>query len=220
MKVPALRPGRRIEGISAVLLPFTAEDTPDWGGFRGLLDRTWSAGLTPAVNMDTGYVHLLTLEERERVLATTGDMAAGRRFVAGAFIEDLDGDPVALYLRAIEQIRRQGGTPIIFQCGALARSRDEDVVSIYRAIAAAGAPLLAFELGTMFAPFGRIYSSDVVARLMDLDAFVGVKHRRCRGSDGANAGGISARCGQQLQRGIRHAGRDGARRRHSDRVSA
>ena len=59
VKVPPLRPGRRIDGISAVLLPFTRAGAPDWDGFRRLLHRTWAAGLTPAVNMDTGYVHLL-----------------------------------------------------------------------------------------------------------------------------------------------------------------
>jgi hypothetical protein len=54
MQVPPLVPGRSIEGNSAVLLPFLADDRPDWNGFRALLERTWAAGLTPAVNMDTG----------------------------------------------------------------------------------------------------------------------------------------------------------------------
>ena len=174
--IPPLCPGRRIEGISAVLLPFTAEDTPDWEGFRRLLDRTWSVGLTPAVNMDTGYVHLLTMGERERVLATTAEVAAGRRFVAGAFIDGRDGDPPALYGREVDRIRRRGGEPIIFQCTALARCSEDDALDVYRAVGAAGPPLLAFELGQIFAPFGRIYSLDFFARLLDLDAFVGLKH--------------------------------------------
>jgi dihydrodipicolinate synthase/N-acetylneuraminate lyase len=174
--IPALCPGRRIEGVSAVLLPFTLEDTPDWEGFHRLLESTWSAGLTPAVNMDTGYVHLLTIDERERVLATTGDAAAGRRFIAGAFIDGLDGDPSRLYARDVDRIRRRGGEPIIFQSTALARGSEAGALEVYRAVAAAGPPLLAFELGQMFAPFGRIYSLDFFARLMDLDAFVGLKH--------------------------------------------
>ena len=81
MHVPPLKPGRTIEGISAVLLPFTINDQPDWTSFQGLLERTWAAGITPAVNMDTGYVHLLTDDERARVLAVTQDVAKGRRFV-------------------------------------------------------------------------------------------------------------------------------------------
>ena len=71
MEVPAMRPRRTIEGISAVLLPFDLDDRPDWAGFRHLLARTWQAGLTPAVNMDTGYVNLLTSVEREQVLRET-----------------------------------------------------------------------------------------------------------------------------------------------------
>ena len=174
--VPPLKPGRVIEGISAVLLPFTAQDTPDWESFRRLLDRTWTAGLTPAVNMDTGYVHLLTAEERGRVLAETQEVARGRRFVAGAFIEGEDGDPAALYTGEVDRIRQRGGTPIIFQCSAIARATDAQVADLYARIGETGGPLLAFELGTMFAPFGRIYSDDLVGRLLGIEAFVGLKH--------------------------------------------
>ena len=176
VRIPPLQYGRRPDGISAVLLPFTTRDAPDWNGFRHLLDRTWAAGLAPAVNMDTGYVHLLTPIERQRVLDETSDVAAGRRFVAGAFIEGLDGDPDALYLCEVESIRRHGGTPILFQCSQLARLGEREVLNVYARVASAGGPLLAFELGTMFAPFGRIYSSDFISRLFELDAFVGLKH--------------------------------------------
>jgi dihydrodipicolinate synthase/N-acetylneuraminate lyase len=176
MPLPSLKPGRKIDGISAVLLPFGADDQPDWPGLRVLLDRTWAAGLTPAVNMDTGYVHLLTPAERARVLDETREASAGRRFVAGAFIEGQPGDPAPLYRRAIERIRAHGGTPIVFQCSALSRSPEADVLAVYREIGHAGGPILAFELGSMFAPFGRIYSSDFISRLMQIDAFTGIKH--------------------------------------------
>jgi dihydrodipicolinate synthase/N-acetylneuraminate lyase len=174
--VPALKPRRAIEGISAMLLPYGLDDRPDWEGFRRLLDRTWTAGLTPAVNMDTGYVNLLTPAERERVLLETADVAAGRRFVAGAFVEDDPRPPAEAYRDAIDRIRKHGGTPIVFQCSALVRQTDHGVLDTYRLIANAGGPLLAFELGTMFAPFGRIYSSGLFAGLLDLEAFVGLKH--------------------------------------------
>jgi dihydrodipicolinate synthase/N-acetylneuraminate lyase len=174
--VPALKPGRKIEGISAVLLPFGGDDLPDWESFRGLLDRTWSVGLTPAVNMDTGYVHLLSAAERAQVLLEAENVARGRRFIAGAFVENEEGEPVALYHREIDHIRQRGGTPIVFQCSALARLDDLQAADFYAQVGAAGGPLLAFELGTMFAPFGRIYSEVVIRRLMDVEAFVGLKH--------------------------------------------
>jgi dihydrodipicolinate synthase/N-acetylneuraminate lyase len=176
LNVRPMLPGRHIDGISAVLLPFAADGTPDWDGFSRLLGRTWAAGLTPAVNMDTGYVHLLTVPERAQALSTARQMAAGRRFVAGAFIEDLDGDAVALYCAEIDRIRKHGGVPIVFQSSALTRLDEADVFKAYEAIARAGPPLLAFELGEMFAGFGRIYSTDFFDRLLDLDAFVGLKH--------------------------------------------
>ena len=59
MSIPPIRPLRTIVGISAVLLPFTDDGDVDWPGFEALLDRTVAVGITPAVNMDTGYVQLL-----------------------------------------------------------------------------------------------------------------------------------------------------------------
>ena len=155
---PVLRTGRTIEGISAVLLPFTSDDRIDWASYRSLLDTTWAAGLSPAVNMDTGYVHLLTAEERARVLAETRDVAAGRRFIAGAFIEGDTRPPAVAYGEAIDRIRAHGGTPILFQCSALGQLSEDAVINVYTEVGRTGGPLLAFELGTMFAPFGRIYS--------------------------------------------------------------
>ena len=173
---PALRPRRRIEGISAVLLPFTTAGRPSWPDFTRLVARTWDAGLTPAVNMDTGFVNLLSPAEREQVLAVTAELARGRRFVAGAFIEHEEGEPSHLYRCAIDRIRAAGGVPILFQCSALRDAPESAVVEVYAEAARGGGPLVAFELGTMFAPFGRIYTLDGVRRLMDIPAFVGLKH--------------------------------------------
>jgi dihydrodipicolinate synthase/N-acetylneuraminate lyase len=174
--IPPLRPGRRIEGLSAVLLPYAQDDSPDWEGFRGLLDRTWTAGLTPAVNMDTSYVNLLTDDERARALAETRDAAGGRPFVAGAYIEGQPGDPATRYLREVERIRRHGGTPILFQCTEVSALDEAAALTVYRKVGDAGGPLLAFELGQMFAPFGRIYTLDFFRGLLDTPAFVGLKH--------------------------------------------
>src|SRR5271165_4018467 len=89
--IALLRPRRRIDGISAVLLPFDPGGAIDWPAFRAHVLRTALAGLMPAVNMDTGYVHLLGDGERRRVLAETRDVLAGRCFVAGAFVADHPG---------------------------------------------------------------------------------------------------------------------------------
>ena len=176
MTIPVLQPGRAIEGISAVLLPYLPDARPDWESFRALLDRTWTAGLTPAVNMDTGYVNLLSPAERARVLAETAEVGDGRRFVAGAFIEGEVGNLVRLYLREVEAIRAVGGTPILFQCSALAELSEDGIYDVYAGVAAERGPMLAFELGTMFAPFGRIYSEDLFKQILGLESFVGAKH--------------------------------------------
>src|SRR5688500_13233469 len=176
MPFPALRTGRRIEGISAVLLPYGPSDRPDWPTYRALVERTYAAGLTPAVNMDTGYVNLLSRGERERVLAEAAEVAGGRTFVAGAFIEGESGEPDALYGREVEAIRHRGGLPILFQCSALGRAAEAELLDVYRRVGEAGGPLLAFELSPLFAAFGRIPSLEFFRGLLDIPAFVGLKH--------------------------------------------
>ena len=167
---------RHIEGISAVLLPFTDEGRIDFAGLAQLLERTVAAGLQPAVNMDTGYVNLLTGEERRAVLATTREVLGGRPFVAGAFVEGREGDPLALYVREIEEIRAHGGTPILFQCSEFKGLAPAELVALHRALAEHCPRLLIFELGEMFAPFGQIYGVDLLRELMQIPQITGLKH--------------------------------------------
>ena len=63
-----VRPRRTITGMSAVLLPHTAGGAVDWDGLAAHVARTAGAGLTPAVNMDTGFVQVLDEATRDRVL--------------------------------------------------------------------------------------------------------------------------------------------------------
>ena len=82
--------------MSAVLLPFEGDGQIDWPGFRRHVERTLTAGLTPAVNMDTGYVGLLDDSTRRRVLDETRGVLAGEAFVAGAFVADRPGGAIGV----------------------------------------------------------------------------------------------------------------------------
>jgi dihydrodipicolinate synthase/N-acetylneuraminate lyase len=126
--------------------------------------------------MDTGYANLLTPAERLKILDLMPATVNGRRFVAGAFVEGESGDLVSLYTRETDHIQQRGGTPILFQSTALACLPDAELVETYRRIAAQCETLLAFELGEMFAPFGKIYSLEVVGELMGIPQIVGIKH--------------------------------------------
>jgi dihydrodipicolinate synthase/N-acetylneuraminate lyase len=169
-------PKRNIEGISAILLPFYRDGMPDIDGFLAHVERTYSAGLTAAINMDTGYANLLTPAGRLRILDLMPAAADGRRFVAGAFVEGETGDLVSLYTRETELIQQRGGIPILFQSTALTSLPDDELVNIYRRVADQCDELLAFELGKIFAPFGQIYSLEVVSELMGISQIVGIKH--------------------------------------------
>jgi dihydrodipicolinate synthase/N-acetylneuraminate lyase len=172
-----IRPRRRILGMSAILLPFLDDGGIDWKGLAGHIERTAQAGLRPAVNMDTGYVQLLDAHERTRVLEVAS-AHAGSGFVAGVVVEDRPGDPCDRegYARRIEEVEAHGGLPIVFPSHGLAALDPDAWVETHRALAQGCDRLLAFELGPMFVPYGRIYPLEAYRGLLEIPGCVGAKH--------------------------------------------
>lgn len=162
-----IRPGRKIDANSAVLLPFKPDGTPDHGQFEEHLLRTRASGITPAVNMDTGFGPQLSPAQRVEILKLTRRALGSADFIAGA------GPFGESYEEAVRSVLDQGGIPILFQSDAFARG---DVVALYRRILHPCPKALAFELGTMFAPFGRIYDLETWERLLEIPNLVGAKH--------------------------------------------
>jgi hypothetical protein len=181
-----VRPGRAITGMSAVLLPFHAGGTDvDWAGFEDHVLRTAEAGLVPAVNMDTGYVQLLDPDRRAEVLDRTAALV-GDRFVAGAFVADRPGAPLDLdgHRRVVDEVAGRGGLPVVFPSHGLTAGDDDAWVGAHAALAATTDRFLAFELGPMFVPQGRVYSLDAYAGLLGIPECVGAKHSSLdRGSE-------------------------------------
>ncbi len=174
-----IRTEREITGMSAMLLPFHPDGSVDWDSYRSHLARTAEAGLVPAVNMDTGYANLIDDETREQVLATTRDvLGSDASFVGGAFVDDEPGADfdAEAYRREIERIQEYGGTPIIFQSFGLTGLEGERVVEGYATMAEHCSSFIAFELGKMFAPFGRIYDLGIYEQLMAISECIGAKH--------------------------------------------
>lgn len=162
-----IQPGRKIDANSAVLLPFTPDGKADYAQFEAHLLRTVKAGITPAVNMDTGFGPQLTPAQRVDVLKLTRKSLGTKPYIAGAcsFGET--------YEQSVKSILDAGGIPIFFQSEAFASG---DPIALYKKLSAPCEKALAFELGTMFAPFGRIYDLDTYKRLLDLPKIVGAKH--------------------------------------------
>ena len=176
--IKLLRPRRRIAGASAILLPFQPGGEVDWDAFSAHATRTAASGLTPAVNMDTGYVNLIDDALRIEVLRRTQRALEGRPFLAGAFVPDRPGSlwDRDAYLRRIEDIESFGGTPVVFQSHGLTSLDDDGIVEAYAEIGQHCDRFVAFELGTAFAPFGRIYSLDVFRGLLGVRSCIGAKH--------------------------------------------
>ena len=174
---PDLRPCRRITGMSAILLPFLSDGSVDWPAFEAHVVRTSDVGLTPAVNMDTGYVQLLDSATAMEVLDRTSALTGGR-FVAGAFVADVPGDRhdgVAL-LRAASAIAERGGTPVVFPSHGLSSLSEADWVTAHETVGRELGSFIGFELGAMFVPYGRIVGLDTYRALMEIPQCIGAKH--------------------------------------------
>lgn len=171
-------PNRKITGYSAILLPFTAEGDIDWDSFRAHIARTADAGLIPAVNMDTGYASLIDEKTREEVLRHTRDTLSGGDFTAGAFVSSEAGASfdAAAYSRQIELIQSYGGIPTIFQSFGLTSLPSDQLINAYADFGRLAPRFIAFELGTMFAPFGRIYDLATYEGLLGIKECIGAKH--------------------------------------------
>ena len=173
-----LRPRRKITGMSAILLPFTESGDIDWPGFTAHVERTAAAGLAPAVNMDTGFGHLLDEPTKAAALDRTRAVLGGKPFLAGAFVKDFPGarfDPTA-YARAVAAIVERGGTPVIFQSYGLTSLPEPELIAAYDQIGRHCDAFIGFELGTMFAPFGKVYSLDAYRGLLGVKKCLGAKH--------------------------------------------
>ncbi|HMO37090.1 MAG TPA: dihydrodipicolinate synthase family protein, partial [Gemmatales bacterium] len=173
-----LKPKRKILGISAMLLPFDEAGHIDWLSYARLLTDTVSAGLMPAINMDTGYGPLLSREERREVLRRSADVLKGCKFAAGAVVQDQPGQPfhVDQYLHEMEAIEQAGGIPVICQSYGLTSLQDDALVDAYRQMGKNSTCFIAFELGRMFATFGRIYSLEIYQELLQIPSCMGAKH--------------------------------------------
>jgi dihydrodipicolinate synthase/N-acetylneuraminate lyase len=176
--VSLLKPQRKISGISAILLPFLENGDVDWQGLAAHIERTVDAGLTPAVNMDTGYINLIDEATRKSVLQRTSELLGGTPFVAGAFVSDTPGSPFdkETYAARIDEIQNAGATPVIFQSFGLVERDPAEIIASYQQLAAVCDRYIGFELTTELAPFGAVYSLETYAELMKIPQCVGAKH--------------------------------------------
>lgn len=172
-----IRPRRKVRGIAAALLPFKADGKIAVEAFQRHLQATHDAGLINAVNMDTGYVNYLTDTERLQVLIWSLE-ALGKNvtFLAGAYIEGLDGDVVSLYRRQMDQIVHYGGTPVIFQTTRFLGKTSHEKTAMYELICRGYRDVIGFELDPVFAPNGEIFDDQTVRGLMEIPELKGLKH--------------------------------------------
>lgn len=149
----------------------------DWEAFEAHVRRTSAAGLTPAVNMDTGYVQVLPEDATRRVLQIASDVTGGD-FVAGAYVEDGPGDPYdhRATVSSALAIRAQGGTPVIFPSHGLNAQTDAEWVAAHAALGEEIDRFIGFELGPMFVPHGRIVSLGAYEGLVSIGSCIGAKH--------------------------------------------
>ena len=163
LPIDLIRP-REITGMSAILLPMVDERTVDWRGVRRA--RRAHRGRrtrTPAVNMDTGYAHLLDARDESARAGSHRQSITGERFVAGAF----DVDEAIDICRA----RRHAGC----------RSERADRGRRCRRHVSRASPsnvdrFIGFELSPVFHPAGRIWDVATYKEVLHIEACIGAKH--------------------------------------------
>ena len=169
------QPGRKIEGHAAILLPFEADGSIAESAYKEALARTDAAGLGCAVNMDTGYANYLTVEERTTMLKWSQETLPNG-FIAGVFVEGLEGDLPELYLQQMRQIAEHGGTPILFQTTRFHDWSPQQITDLYAEVCQPFDSVVGFELGKMFAPNGMIYDEETIRGLISIPSLKGIKH--------------------------------------------
>jgi 4-hydroxy-tetrahydrodipicolinate synthase len=158
-------------------LPYQANGQVDVESFQRHLASTHHVNLINAVNMDTGYVNLLSEIEKRDILAWTRDaLGKGVMFVAGAYIENQPGDVVALYRQQLDLIVGFGAQPILFQTARLHGKSTKEKIATYEEICEGYSQVLAFELSPRFAPNGEIFDENTVRGLLDIPELKGIKH--------------------------------------------
>ncbi|MFM8494225.1 MAG: dihydrodipicolinate synthase family protein [Planctomycetia bacterium] len=174
-----VRPRRSIRGMSAILLPFTPDRCIDWDAFAAHVARTAAAGITPAVNMDTGYVQLIDDATRLQALTIARDtLGPVKEMVAGACVVDAPGaafDELG-YARQLEMITAAGAIPVIFPSYGLTTGGDADFVARVARLGARVERFIGFELGDAFVPYGRVLGLAAYEQLIQIPTCIGAKH--------------------------------------------
>jgi hypothetical protein len=80
----------------------------------------------------------------------------------------------------MEPIVARSGTPVIVQSYGLTGLPDAELVAAYESLGEHCDGFIGFELGTMFAPFGKIYSLDAYRGLLGVRRCLGAKHSSLR----------------------------------------
>ena len=124
----------------------------------------------------SGHSFTPTALSDDLLLDITREEAHGRDYVAGAFVGPSDAFDRDGYLRQMEMITARDGIPVIFQSSGLTRQSDDAIVASYAELGRHCDRFVGFELGTVFAPFGKIYSLDVYRGLLGIPQCIGAKH--------------------------------------------
>ena len=171
-----LTPSRTIDGAAALPVWLGPSGRLDLAGLAGRLEATFTAGLTPAVNLFAGAVDCLSEDDRIDVLTTAAGVARGRRFIAGT-LPTTDAAPLAIrYGRAVDAVVRQGGTPLLLPIAELGALDGDALAHLWRQSTAGHRGVLLVEMAPAFGLSPTPYAPEVITRLIDVASLGGLVH--------------------------------------------
>ncbi len=79
-------------------------------------------------------------------------------------------------MKSAAAVAERGGTPVVFPSWGLGALDEDAWVAAHASIGASVGRFIAFELGAMFVPYGRIVSLEAYRGLLDVGNCIGAKH--------------------------------------------
>lgn len=160
--------------IPAVIVPMRNDYSLDFEAFRHYLEWVISQGAVGlALNVDTGEGPYLTLAERDEVIRTAREVAAGRCFIVAGC-----GGPSTINAIGNARAARESGADalLVFPTPAFLNEPLDTriMINYHRAIAdASDLPLIVFQLGPLFG--GVNYPPHALAEVLQLPQVIGLK---------------------------------------------
>lgn len=174
---PNLAYKRRITGVAQMVVPTGTDGEPDWESFSSHLERLFTLGLSPAVNMTANVPGLLN-PTYSIGAAWQAQEQFGKNFFVGIHVQDQPGDwfKADAYRRQIDAVAETGGTPVLFPSHGMSALNDDEWQKAMADLSTHIDAFLIAEPGPDMSPSASIRPAQVALSLIRTPTCKGIVH--------------------------------------------